>query len=94
MEIAQITWEHEHLLAADAFAFFFAPETLCPITLFELGKVLSEEGKDIFVACDPGYARKRDVEIQLSLARGDVKVVSTIEEMVKQIIDWETDFFS
>ena len=33
----QIEWEHRHLRKADAIAFWFPCETLCPITLYELG---------------------------------------------------------
>src|SRR5262249_48527274 len=33
----QIEWEHRHLRKADAILFWFPCETLCPITLYELG---------------------------------------------------------
>jgi len=38
----QITWEFEHRAISCAHSFWFTPETLCPITLFELGKSLVE----------------------------------------------------
>jgi hypothetical protein len=34
---AQIDWEFVHLRQATEVMFWFAPETVCPITLFELG---------------------------------------------------------
>src|SRR5207237_468181 len=36
-EEAQITWEHRHIRRASAAAFWFPSDTLCPITLYELG---------------------------------------------------------
>ena len=34
---AQIRWEHAHLQRATAVSFWFPADTLCPITLYELG---------------------------------------------------------
>ena len=33
----QIEWEYEHLQKANMIMFWFPPETLCPIALFEYG---------------------------------------------------------
>src|SRR5882724_7144555 len=41
---AQIAWEHRHLRRAAAALFWFPSETLCPITLYELG-AFSTTGK-------------------------------------------------
>jgi hypothetical protein len=65
MEEEQIRWEYFHLNKADAILFWFPKETVCPITLYELGRWITS-GKPIFVGCDPEYTRKRDLEIQLS----------------------------
>ena len=62
----QIEWEYEHLQKATMIAFWFAPETLCPITLFEYGKWLVRN-KPLFVGCHPDYKRKLDVEVQTKL---------------------------
>jgi hypothetical protein len=53
--------------------FYFAQETLCPITLFELGAALERNiyttfKQDIIVYCEPEYSRKFDVELQIKLA--------------------------
>src|SRR5436190_14265698 len=37
----QIAWEHRHLRTASLVAFWFPPQTLCPIALFELGTCCS-----------------------------------------------------
>jgi hypothetical protein len=37
MSEQQIEWEHRHLRQCSAVLFYFPPETLCPITLYELG---------------------------------------------------------
>ena len=77
---AQITWEWLHLQRADAVLFWFPKETLCPIVLFELGKMLAS-GKPLFIGVHPEYERKQDVEIQTRLERRNIEVVGSLEEM-------------
>jgi hypothetical protein len=57
----QIKWEFNHLRKSSAILFWFPSETLCPITLFELGQwsaLAGLLGKRLFVGCDPQYQRK------------------------------------
>jgi len=83
----QIVWEHNHLRKASAVLFWFCKETLCPITLYELG-AMSMLKNVIFVGCHPEYQRKEDVIIQTKLVLPDVKVVFSIEELAKQVESW------
>ena len=83
----QIVWEHDHLRKATAVSFWFSSETLCPITLYELGS-WSMSGKKIFVGVHPDYKRRQDVEIQTSLVRPEVKLVYDIPALAGQIRDW------
>ena len=87
MEDEQITWEREHLKKASAISFWFPDETLCPITLFELG-VCTERNKPVFIGLDPKYARRRDVEIQTRLARPEIKIVYSLDDLAEQIKNW------
>lgn len=82
----QIRWEHFYLAEVTTTMFWFPHETLCPITLFELGKLAAQE-KDIFVGCDPKYARKFDVEMQLSLIESQkhVKVYDNLPDLVSAV---------
>jgi hypothetical protein len=68
----QITWEHRALEMVDACIFWFPKETLCPITLFELGKMLERtmetSGMRLAVGWHPDYARAFDLEVQIKLA--------------------------
>jgi hypothetical protein len=63
----QIEWEHGALESSDGYLFWFPKETLCPITLYELGKVAAGTKKPLFVGTDVDYARRFDVITQLSL---------------------------
>lgn len=87
MSEEQINWEHKHLELADAILFWFPFETLCPITLFELGKYAASD-KPIFVGCHPAYGRAFDVKHQLSLIRGDVTVRDNWEELVADVLEY------
>lgn len=89
MEVHQITWEHLHLVKADAISFWFTPETLCPITLFELGTVINKNhSQRVFIGCHPEYKRLRDVEIQTRLRNPAIEVVQSLSELSEQIKAW------
>lgn len=81
----QIRWEHEHLEAADIVSFYFPQETLCPISLFELGK-MAMTARELYVGVHPAYARRLDVEAQLRLIRPEVRVVDSVEALAGQLI--------
>ena len=84
----QIRWEFRHLRRASAVAFWFPPETLCPIALFELGGRIAEPRQALFVGTHPDYQRRHDIEIQLKLARPEVTVVSDIAALAWQVRAW------
>jgi len=83
----QIRWEFEHFRKTNAICFWFPPATLCPITLFELGAWLSSN-KVLFIGVDIDYKRRRDVEIQVELARPDLQVFHSLESLSTVIIEW------
>lgn len=83
----QIEWEHRHLRRATALLFWFPPETLCPITLYELG-AWSVSAKPLFVGTHPDYQRRQDVVIQTRLARPEVEVVTSLDDLFRQVRRW------
>jgi hypothetical protein len=85
---AQIAWEFRHLRRATAVLFWFPPETLCPIALFELGGRVMVSHQPLFVGTDPRYARRADVEIQLRLARPEVRVATDVVALAGQVEEW------
>jgi hypothetical protein len=91
--VQQIEWEHRHLHRASAVLFWFPGETLCPITLYELG-AWSMTTKPLFVGTHPDYARKLDVVIQTSLARPRAVVVNSLEGLAHQIKGWSSNLES
>jgi len=80
--IKQIEWEYEMLRKVDFIIFRFTPETLNPITLFEYGAALERNAK-LFVSVHPDYKRKADIEIQTRLHRPEIKILYSIDELVK-----------
>jgi len=81
----QIRWEYEHLQTANMIMFWFAPETLCPITLFEYGKWLVRN-KPLFVGCDPQYKRLLDVQVQTALERPFQRIFTRLEDVADDIL--------
>lgn len=88
----QITWEDFYLKRADIILFNFRPETLAPITLFELGKMLmikQRSWQKIYINICDGYERKNDVIIQTELIDPEVaknNIHFNLNEMIKDII--------
>jgi hypothetical protein len=74
----QIEWEFCALQKADALLFWFPMETLCPITLFELGRWIAGD-KPLFIGTDPEYRRRFDVEVQTRLVHPNAIIHSTLE---------------
>jgi Nucleoside 2-deoxyribosyltransferase like len=84
----QIGWEHHHLTRADAILFWFPCETLCPITLYELGAWSMHPSKPLFIGVHPGYARRLDVLEQTRLVRPHIRVVSTLTALWNQVAEF------
>ena len=80
----QIEWEHDKLSLVNNVIFWFPCETVCPITLYELG-VAATKWKKLFVGCHPDYVRKFDVIKQLSLCRPEIVVRDSLEEIVSDV---------
>ena len=80
----QIEWEHQRLLQARAILFWFPAQTLCPITLYELG-AWSMTNKPLFVGTYPEYQRQHDVKIQTRLVRPEITIQDSLEKLVLQI---------
>jgi len=87
IEEEQISWEYDHLEKSSAVSFWFPKETLCPITLYELGKQSSSD-KPIFIGVHPEYPRRKDVEIQTRLVRPKIKIVYSLKDLADQIKIW------
>lgn len=82
----QIRWEHAALQKATSILFWFPSETLCPITLYELGAHCQRE-VPVFVGVHPDYKRKLDVEIQTQLCRPEIQIVYSLEDLVAQVLE-------
>ena len=82
----QIMWEHHWLELSDAIFFWFPKETLCPITLFELGCYADRSSyKDLIIGCDPEYKRLTDVQTQTKLRRPGQPVFIGFDKFLEQV---------
>lgn len=85
LEVEQICWEFKHLQDADIIIFWFAKETVCPISLYELGKWGNATNKKVVIGVDPEYSRKNDVIIQTSLARPELEVWTDFYQFLRAV---------
>lgn len=82
---AQIRWERRMLQAASVIAFWFPEETVCPITLYELG-AWSMTQKPLIIGAHPNYPRRFDVVTQTVLVRPDLSVHYELADVVDSIL--------
>ncbi|AXQ69837.1 hypothetical protein HOU03_gp431 [Caulobacter phage CcrSC] len=59
--VEQVTWEIDHLDAADIVVFYFDPAGKAPVTLLELG--LTCRTKTCLIVCPEGYWRRGNVQV-------------------------------
>lgn len=85
LEEQQIKWEHFHLDNSMSIVFWFPKETLCPITLFELGKHLNT-GHRLYIGCHPEYARKNDVRIQVGLEKPNQVIHESLDDLISEVL--------
>jgi len=81
----QITWEYHYLKKCDAISFWFSKGSLNPIVLYELGLHGNSDDRLIFIGMDKEYERRQDVIIQTKLARPDINIVYSLDDLAEQI---------
>lgn len=82
--IKQIEWEFKYLQMATNILFWFPPETVCPITLFEYGKWITSD-KPLHVGCDPNYSRLFDIKVQTRLVRPKQIIHTSLDTLVEEV---------
>lgn len=87
MEKEQIKWEFKSMRAAKGIIFWFPKETLCPITLYELGSWV-HTNKPLFIGHDPEYKRSRDLAIQIPLVRSGQMIHTSLESVAVEVARW------
>lgn len=90
--VEQIEWEFDALAYSDAVIFWFPKETLCPITLYELGfkmgivhtakKSYVHDEYKLFIGAHPEYKRRIDIEYQTTLAGHKGPIYETLDDVV------------
>jgi len=83
----QIMWEYDRLKNADMISFWFSRGSLNPISLYELGMWGNSRNSNIVVGVDEEYERIPDVLIQTKLARPDVTVMLSLDQLAANIVE-------
>jgi hypothetical protein len=84
-KINQITWEFSNLRECDIIIYHFNAGSVCPITLLEYGMWGLSTGRPIVVYIEDNYEKKQDIIFQTLLARPDVIINKTFEELIEQL---------
>jgi hypothetical protein len=85
----QIEWEFNALQCATIISFWFCADTLCPITLFELGVHLTRSRFSIYpfvlIGIEPNYARDFDVRTQAKLIKSDMQFYTSLDALTEYL---------
>lgn len=85
VSLDQIVWEKNYIDSADYILFYFPKDTLCPITLFELGAALYTK-RIVSIGIEPGYQREFDIRTQVGLVDESINITNSLDEMIKNTI--------
>lgn len=82
----QVRWEQHHLHLPGVITMMWFPAcdakvTTQPIAQFELGQALGENRR-LVVGADPGYPRRRDVELMMRWNRPGASVCSSLDHLL------------
>ena len=78
----QVLWELSSIAKSDLVFFYFAPGTISPISLLELGLCIGGE-KKVVVCCPPDLHRYGNVKITCELT--ETKVYEKLEEAIEAL---------
>ncbi|KAF2872966.1 hypothetical protein BDV95DRAFT_490184 [Massariosphaeria phaeospora] len=77
----QVEWEMDHAQVADVIVFYFAPGTLAPIALLELG-MYAATGK-VVVCCPKDFYKRGNVHMVCD--RYGIQLIETMEELQEHV---------
>lgn len=91
--IKQIQWEFTWLWHASIVVFWFPKESICPITLFELGaqvirsRLAQANIPKLCIGIEPGYQRALDVKVQAGLVDPHIRIVDSLDKLAEFITE-------
>ncbi len=77
----QIEWEFERLRDSDVIVMWFGNGGMNRIVFYELGMWINSTGRKAVIGCDPEFDRKDDVVIQTKLARPDLPIYTSLNDV-------------
>jgi len=80
----QVQWELQGLESCEKVIMYFDPTTKAPITLLELGLIVSLAPEKLMVVCPDGFYRKGNVQVVCDRYR--VKMYETLEQVCEGLI--------
>ena len=81
----QIRWEIKAIARCPVVAFWFPGTSICPITLFELGRLIGQYDKILIIGADAKYTRLLDLKIQTKILRPGLAVYEKFSEFLHEV---------
>lgn len=84
LEKDQVIWENSYLGRSNVIVFWFSEESVCPISLFELGVHLFSN-KVLYVGFSPKYQKLINLQTQLKLINPNMILYNSLENLISSI---------
>lgn len=81
----QIRWEIDAIAQSQVVAFWFPETSVCPITLFELGRLICRYDKILIIGAHPKYARLLDLQIQTKILRPGLGIWEDFQDFIREL---------
>jgi len=83
----EATWEFQHIERSDGVSLWFPEDGPCVVSLFELGTLLYRS-KSLFVGISPYYRMRKEIEIQIALAKPNIIITYSLHDLARQVVNW------
>ncbi len=83
--VEQIAWENAGVARSWAMVFWFVEESLCPMSLLELGFQLARPDLPVIVGIHPAYARRECLSSQIATIDPRLPIASSVEGIITHL---------
>lgn len=81
----QVEWELDAIDEADLVVFYFDPDGTAPVSMLELGLLVSDRERHVLVCCPDGFYRQGNIEIVCE--RTETAFTTEFSELLRWIQD-------
>lgn len=87
-KLSQLEWENNGLRISTCVIFWFSNDDFEPMHFINYGNIITENYQKIIVGCDSNFKFKLDIEILSQYINDEVKINSSLSEVVDELVNY------